>query len=174
MTTTDADPKGIWETSMPDDLKARVSSYVDNTRLIMEEQGGIRPMSFIGVDDGKQLAMFPWGHVPSTDIAVAAMRAVCKEGDAAWIIVIMEAYIVQGDEAVRYHAAIKNGLGVRNVPGRHEAICVMVETRERSWTGMAMQERNGDRPTFGEVKFKSAPFTEGRFAGLISPRGEKQ
>jgi hypothetical protein len=172
MTTTDADPKGIWETSMPDDLKARVSSYVDNTRLIMEEQGGIKPMSFIGVNDGRELAMFPWGNVPNTEMATAAMRAMCKQSDAAWIIVIMEAYVVRGDEAVR--AYIKKAQGVRNTPGRHEAVCVMVETRERSWTGMAEQHLNGQRPSFGEVKFVSAPWSEGNFTGLISPRGERQ
>jgi hypothetical protein len=171
---TDADPKRIWETTMPDELKARVESYVDNTRLLMEEQGGIKPMSFIGANNGKELAMFPWGNVPNTEIATAAMRAVCKESNAAWIIVIMEAYVARGDDAVRGHAAIKKGLGIRSVPGREEAVCVMVETRERSWTGIAIQQRDGRRATFGDMKFESLPHNEGRFVGLISTENRKQ
>ena len=163
----------VMATSMPEPIKRRVAAYINSARLLMEEQGELKPMAFIGVDGGEGLAMFPWGNVPNTNMAATMIRAVAKEGNATWVIVIMEAYVMR---KLPDHNAVKVKLNqygsVKDMPDREEALCVLVETTEQTWTGMAIQEKlEGNRATFGEVMFNATEQSEGRMVGLLPNRG---
>ena len=164
----------VMATSMPEPIKRRVAAYINSARLMMEEQGELKPMAFIGVDNGEGLAMFPWGNVPNTNIAAAAIREVARQGNATWVIVMMEAYVARRlPDYDTVQVRLKQYGSVKNIPDREEAFCVMVETTEQSWSGMAIREKlEGGRATFGEVMF-NATNSEGRMVGLLPNRGSE-
>ena len=144
----------VQQTSMPDDLKRIAENYIKVARKILEEEGNIKPMAFIGLGD--DVAVFPWGNSPNTTFAANAIRHVCKKGKATWVIVLMESWLRRLDI---------------EKPKRLEAVSFIVETRERSWTGTALQEERGGKKTFGEMKFNEAQSSAGTFVGLIPNEG---
>jgi hypothetical protein len=164
------------DTSIPDKLKRQISSYIKTARTIYEAQGHLAPMAFIGVDEGEGLAVFPWGNTPNAEIASQAIRMVCKEGNAAWVIIIMEAWIVTGPvgDEISLRRDLKKYGSVINTPGRRGAVTFLVETHERQWNGTAFVKKlEGGKSTFGTMEFEDMNRSEGRFIGMLPNRGSE-
>jgi hypothetical protein len=163
-----------YERLVPEETRAFVAHCVNQARENIERDGFLEPVALIGrfAEEPSVIAIGRLGVMPK-DIAARLIRQTAHKADADFVLHIDEVWTANlktRDERKQYGQ-------VRDIPGRIDAVMFALHTH--IGTFVALTERvtvdaAKKRYTFGAVDLDMMKEGEGRFVGLLPPRGKKQ
>ncbi len=159
---------------LPAHLAGFVGHCVGVARTILEDRHQLSPMAFIGQSANGGCVILPFGHLENTKAATMAIRIAAELGHADYVLVVMEAYTLEGNDAAEMRAIMQRYGSLSKAPQAIEVVTFLLETSGGTWAAVAKQQtREGGSKTFGDVAFEMTTRIEGRFSGLLPAPAER-
>jgi hypothetical protein len=160
-----------YEKLVPSETRGFVDRCVAHARELMQRDGALSPIAFVGTFNGGGIAIPALAMIPK-DVAAKVITLAAKQADADFVLHIDEGWGLeaQTEESVKaLHA--KYGQ-VKDMPGRIDVVMFQFETYAGQFMAMPKREPFGEMFTFGEASFQLLGHAEGRFMGLLPTRGK--
>lgn len=168
-----------YEKFVPVECRLAVAAFIETARGLMEKEGELTPVAFVGRFDGGG-DIVGGLHLMPKDMTPKIIRAVAKKIDADYVLFVTEVWLKPMDFKTRaeadafYQRMSSEGGQVRDMPGRIDAVMFQLETYSGQFMANVPREGNEGAYTFGEPKFDLSRESMGRFVGMLPPRGAKQ
>ena len=160
-----------YEKLVPSETRAFVVRCVEHAREMMQCNGALSPVAFVGKFGGGGILIDNLAALPK-DIAVKVITAAAKKADADFILHIDECWMLSSDTKASVDALQDEYKQVRDMPGRIDGVMFNFETYAGQFSALPKREPFGETFTFGEPKFELVKRVEGRFMGLLPTRGK--
>jgi hypothetical protein len=166
-----------YERLVPEETRAIVDKCIEHARHLLEKDGQLAPVAFVGRFGGEMTVLGGLGNI-GKDLAAKMMRKTARELDADFLLHVDEVWLYESKDKTREEVealrAESPGRQVRYMPGRIDAVMFNLETHLGTFLANVPRETVDEaakRYTFGTVEFAFMREGEGRFVGLLTPRG---
>lgn len=158
---------------IPDDVAMLLANLIGTARTLTEENGEARPMAFIINAAEKMLVPVPlrFNDEADKDASARLVRLAALGLKADCVVFLAESWGIEGNKTT-VEAVKENGGRVVGLPGAYACIMLNVETYDGQWIAMPKLTHKGKKKSFGPPEFKFMKGGEGRFMGLLPPRGK--
>jgi hypothetical protein len=158
-----------YERLVPAELRELVSSIVEVARGMLEKDGALQAVAFVGRLEPRNVGILGVGPLRNGSAAVTLIRAMADERNADFVLFVSEAWTFEGpkEEAEKLRAQYDE---VQHIPGRIHAVMFALHTHVGFFVGDAERETVDEaakRYTFGEIVFRMAQLGEGCMASML-------
>lgn len=160
-----------YEKLVPSEARSFVAMCVEHARELLQRDGMLTPIAFVGKFDGDITAVASLAAFPK-NVAAKVITLAAKHADADFILHIDEGWGLHVDSEKEVDALRAKYGEVKNMPGRVDMVTFMFQTYAGQFTAMPLREPFGKTFTFGAVSFRLAQQGEGTFLGLLPTRGK--
>ena len=158
----------------PERLLALVNLCEGTARRILEEQGGLSAMAFIGSEGA--FGIMPVGHLPKNAVK-PIVHKIAREQDADFVLMVMECWALDeryADQLEQLRARYGQ-LSDMPAPYVYEAVSFGLDTHDGTWMGIAkIFQRPDGAKSFEHVALTMFGLSEGRMVGMLPPRSTRQ
>lgn len=166
-----------YEKLVPEETRAIVSKCIEHARYLLEKDGELSPVAFIGRFGGEMTVLAGLANI-GKDNAAKEMREMARKVDADYLLHIDECWMLETKVSDRAEAetlrADTRGKAVRDMPGRVDGVMFNLETHAAIFAALVPRvtvDEAAKRYTFGAVEFQVMREGEGRFIGMLHSRG---
>jgi hypothetical protein len=148
-----------------------VDKLLAHAKLIMEEQGGLAPVAFIGTNDGKIGMIMPssMNDQDEKEAFAQAIREVSKEHKADFVVIFLESWLRVAKSQKEHDKFVKSGKRISEMPDKKEVVFVSVETHDGNFTGHGEIHTDASgKKTFDTPELENTEKTDGIFTGLLA------
>jgi hypothetical protein len=160
-----------YEKLVPSETRAFVDKCVAHARELIQRDGALSPIAFVGRFEGGGIAISDLAAFPK-DVAVKVIREAAKQAKADYVLQIDEGWGLHVDTKEEVDALRSKYGQVKDMPGRVDMVTFLFQTYAGQFSAMPLREPFGETFTFGEVSFRLADHAEGSFMGLLPTRGK--
>lgn len=165
-----------YEQLVPAETRDFIDGLVEKVRENLERDGYIETVAFAGHFDGRLTIIPNIARLPK-DVSSKLIRKIAGKVEADYALFVDEAWTLEATSKTEVDLLREQYGEVRNMPNRIDVVMFSLQTHAAQFLGMPKRitiDEAKKRYTFGAVEFEMMDGAEGRFVGLLPPKGSKQ